>query len=56
MSTTDLLISSAAIIPMQLDMPVGRWLRGNVPPAMFRVTVLLALVWDGIDLLHRALG
>ncbi len=51
----DLVISAAAIIPIQLGMPLGRWLRGHVPPALFRVAVLCTLAWAGLDMLHRAL-
>ncbi len=51
---TDLAISAAAIIPIQLGMPLGRWLRGRVPPALFRAAVLGILVWAGFDMLHRA--
>ncbi|MGH7046324.1 MAG: TSUP family transporter [Stellaceae bacterium] len=50
----DLLVSAAAIVPIQIGMPLGRWLRGYVPPALFRVAVLCTLAWAGLDMLHRA--
>ncbi|HUC12448.1 MAG TPA: sulfite exporter TauE/SafE family protein [Stellaceae bacterium] len=52
---TDLLISAVAIIPIQIGMPLGRWLRGRVPPAVFRAAVLCALAWAGLDMLGRGL-
>jgi len=55
LSATDLLISAAAIIPIQLGMPLGRWLRGRVPPAVFRAAILCALAWAGLDMLRRGL-
>ncbi|HEY3910706.1 MAG TPA: sulfite exporter TauE/SafE family protein [Stellaceae bacterium] len=51
----DLVVSAAAIIPIQLGMPLGRRLRGRVPPAWFRLAVLCTLAWAGLDMLHRAL-
>jgi uncharacterized membrane protein YfcA len=55
MSLTDLLIAVAAIIPIQLGMPVGRWLRRRIKPEVFRVGVLVLLALGGLDMLHRAL-
>jgi uncharacterized protein len=55
LSASDLLISAAAIVPIQLGMPVGRWLRRRVPPLVFRVAVLCTLAWTGLDMLHRGL-
>jgi uncharacterized membrane protein YfcA len=55
LSGLDLLVSAAAIIPIQLGMPLGRWLRGRVPPAAFRAVVLCALAWAGFDMLRRAI-
>ncbi len=55
LSGPDLLISAAAIIPIQLGMPLGRWLRGRVPPVIFRAIVLCTLAWAGLDMLWRAL-
>jgi uncharacterized protein len=52
----DLVVSAVAILPIQLGMPVGRWLRGRVPPILFRAAVLCTLAWSGLDMLHRALG
>ena len=54
LSGPDLLISAAAIIPIQLGLPLGRRLRGRVPPALFRAAVLLILAWAGLDMLRRA--
>jgi uncharacterized protein len=54
LSGSDLLISAAAIVPIQLGMPLGRWLRRRVPPVAFRAAVLCALAWTGVDMLHRA--
>jgi uncharacterized protein len=55
LSGVDLLVSAAAIIPIQLGMPLGRWLRRGVPPAVFRAAVLCALAGAGLDMLRRAL-
>jgi uncharacterized membrane protein YfcA len=55
LSAADLLISAAGIIPIQLGMPLGRWLRGRVPPEVFRIAVLCTLAWAGLDMLRRAL-
>ncbi len=52
---SDLIISVVAIIPIQLGMPLGRWLRGRVPPIIFRAMVLCALAGGGVDMLWRAL-
>lgn len=54
LSGTDLLVSAAAIVPIQVGMPIGRWLRGRVPPVLFRAAVLCALAGAGLDMLHRA--
>lgn len=51
----DLLVSAAAIVPIQLGMPLGRRLRGRVPPTVFRAVVLCALAGAGLDMLRRAL-
>ena len=55
MGWPDLLVSAAGIVPIQLGMPVGRWLRRRVDPATFRVGVLVLLALGGMDLLRRAL-
>lgn len=54
MSLTDLLVSAAAIVPIQLGMPLGRWLRRRIKPALFRRGVLVVLALGGLDLLRRA--
>jgi uncharacterized protein len=56
LSGTDMLISGAAILPIQLGMPLGTLLRGRVPPVLFRAAVLGTLAWAGLDMLHRALA
>jgi len=55
LSRFDLAFSAGAIIPIQLGMPLGRWLRRRIPPGVFRALVLIVLAVSGIDLLHRAL-
>ncbi|HEY1799150.1 MAG TPA: sulfite exporter TauE/SafE family protein [Stellaceae bacterium] len=55
LSGLDLVVSAVAIIPIQLGMPLGRWLRRRIPPVIFRTLVLVVLALSGIDLLHRAL-
>lgn len=54
MSLTDFALSAATIIPIQLGMPLGRWLRRRINPEMFRLAVLLILAASGLDLLRRA--
>ena len=54
MSLPDLLVSAVAIIPIQLGMPVGRWLRRRIDPSAFRVGVLVLLALGGLDLLRRS--
>jgi hypothetical protein len=51
----DLAVSAGAIVPIQLGMPLGRWLRRRIPPGAFRALVLIVLAVSGIDLLRRAL-
>lgn len=41
MAPSDLLISAAAMIPIQLGIPIGRLLRGCVKLTVFRTAVLL---------------
>ena len=55
MSTVDLLVSAAAMVPIQLGLLIGRWLRSHIRPAYFRAAVLGVLAWGGFDLLHRSL-
>ncbi len=55
LSGFDLAVSAGAIVPIQLGMPLGRWLRRRIPPGVFRALVLIVLAVSGIDLLHRAL-
>jgi uncharacterized membrane protein YfcA len=51
----DLLVSAAAMIPIQLGMVIGRWLRGRCSPAWFRGLVLCALALGGLDMLRGAI-
>jgi uncharacterized protein len=55
MSGGDFLISALAVIPIQLGMPVGRWLRYRIKPSVFRVLVLVVLAASGADMLRKAL-
>ncbi len=55
MSGGDFLMSAAALIPIQLGMPLGRWLRGRIRPELFRVLVLAVLAASGLDMLRKAL-
>jgi uncharacterized membrane protein YfcA len=55
MSGGDFLMSAAAMIPIQLGMPLGRWLRGSIKPNWFRVLVLVVLAASGLDMLRKAL-
>jgi uncharacterized membrane protein YfcA len=55
MSGGDFLMSAAAMIPIQLGMPLGRWLRGYIRPNWFRVLVLVVLAASGLDMLREAL-
>ncbi|HEX3881667.1 MAG TPA: sulfite exporter TauE/SafE family protein [Stellaceae bacterium] len=54
LSGLDLLVSAAAIVPIQIGMAIGRWLRRRIKPGLFRALVLVILAAGGIDLLHRA--
>jgi uncharacterized protein len=52
---TDWLVSAACLIPIQLGMPLGRWLRGRISPEVFRILVLVVLAASGLDMLRKAL-
>ena len=54
LSPSDLAVSLAALVPIQLGMPLGRWLRRRTSPTRFRLAVLAILAAGGLDLLHRA--
>jgi uncharacterized protein len=54
LSTTDLLVSAAAMVPIQLGLLIGGWLRRRIQPAFFRAAVLCVLASGGIDLVRRA--
>jgi uncharacterized membrane protein YfcA len=53
-SGLDLLISTAAMLPIQLGLIIGRGLRRRLSPALFRVAVLCVVAYGGLDLLRRA--
>lgn len=53
LSPSDVLVSTAAMIPIQLGMPIGRWLRRRTKPSVFRGGVLVLLALGGIDMLRR---
>ena len=55
LSLTDLAISAAAMVPIQLGVVIGRWLRQRCPPTVFRALVLGVLGLGGLDMLRRAL-
>ncbi len=54
LSWADLAVSAVALIPIQLGVVIGRWLRGRCPPDVFRALVLCALAFGGLDMLRRA--
>jgi uncharacterized membrane protein YfcA len=54
LSMADFAISAAAMIPIQLGVVIGRWLRGRCPPNLFRGLVLCVLALGGLDMLRRA--
>jgi hypothetical protein len=55
MSGGDFAMSALAVIPIQLGMPLGRWLRSRISPNLFRILVLVVLAASGIDMLRKAL-
>lgn len=55
MSGGDFAMSAIAVIPIQIGMPLGRWLRARISPNLFRVLVLVVLAASGIDMLRKAL-
>jgi uncharacterized membrane protein YfcA len=55
MSPRDMLMSAAAVIPIQAGMPLGRWLRRRTKPQWFRIAVLIVLAAGGLDMLRRGL-
>jgi uncharacterized protein len=54
LSPADLAVSAAAMIPIQLGVAIGRWLRGRCPASVFRGLVLGVLVLGGLDMVRRA--
>jgi uncharacterized protein len=54
LSPADLAVSAAALIPIQLGVIIGRWLRRRCPAPVFRGLVLLVLALGGLDILRRA--
>lgn len=55
MSPVDFVVSCAAMLPIQIGILIGRWLRGRCPPSLFRVLVLCVLLLGGLNMLRRAL-
>jgi hypothetical protein len=55
MSGGDFLMSAVALIPIQLGMPLGRWMRSRISPHLFRLLVLVVLAASGLDMLRKAL-
>jgi uncharacterized membrane protein YfcA len=55
LSPADLAVSGAAMIPIQLGIVVGRWLRQRCPASVFRGLVLGVLAVGGLDMLRRGL-
>jgi uncharacterized protein len=54
MSGGDFAMSAVAVIPIQIGMPLGRWLRARIRPNLFRILVLVVLAASGLDMLRRA--
>jgi uncharacterized membrane protein YfcA len=54
MSWTDLAVSAGALIPIQIGVVIGRWLRRYCPPPVFRAIVLGVLAFGGLQMLRRA--
>ncbi len=54
LSAADVAVSAAAMLPIQLGVVIGRWLRGRFPPALFRALVLCILAVGGLGMLRRA--
>jgi uncharacterized protein len=54
MSAADVAISTAALVPIYIGMPIGRWLRRHCPPGLFRALVLAALTIGGLEMIHAA--
>jgi uncharacterized membrane protein YfcA len=55
LSPADLAVSGAAMIPIQLGIVIGRWLRRLCPASVFRGLVLGVLAVGGLDMLRRGL-
>jgi uncharacterized protein len=55
MSGGDFAMSVLAVIPIQLGMPLGRWLRARISRNLFRILVLVVLAASGLDMLRKAL-
>jgi uncharacterized membrane protein YfcA len=51
----DVLVSTAAMLPVVLGMYVGQHLRDRIAPAAFRKLVLVAVIAAGADLLRQGL-
>jgi uncharacterized membrane protein YfcA len=50
----DLAMSAAALIPVQIGVMIGGWLRGYFPSVLFRTLVLGVLAFGGLEMLSKA--
>lgn len=55
-SSTDLLISAAASIPVIAGMVIARPLRDKLPPHAFRIIVLLFVLGTAVQMIRKAMG
>jgi uncharacterized membrane protein YfcA len=55
MSWADIAVSTGALTPIYIGMLIGRWLRRQCPPALFRALVLVALAIGGLQMIRAAL-
>jgi uncharacterized membrane protein YfcA len=54
--TSDLAISTAALIPVSLGMSVGRKLRNYIPANLFRTAILSVVLLSGLGILVKTLA
>lgn len=50
LSALDLLISAAAMLPIQMGLIIGRARRRRIRPRTFRIVVLCVVAYGGVDL------
>ncbi|MGN6668874.1 MAG: sulfite exporter TauE/SafE family protein, partial [Trinickia sp.] len=55
-SSTDLLISAAASIPVIAGIQIAKPLRDKLPPHAFRIAVLLFVLAAALQMIRKALG